>query len=427
MLLSEAETTLHVVWLIRVRFLVLVSICIITLAAQFLGIQFIFLPLYSLMLFSLTYNIIFYFLNLQKLNEITVNLLNYFRIALDLLVTTLMIHFSGGVDSSFYMLYFTDLATTALFFGSSMGIFMSGHAIIFYSTNNLLEALKVIPHYQIAILPTIIYTDPGYFLLKSFSLFFIAIALIYAMSYLSIKLHEKQLEIEKLSSDKINFMNMVAHELRSPLTSIQEYVSLILEGLTGQDPETQQKALTIIQKQAKRITDMVNDLLNLAHIEHQTIRFKIQNLSINSLIDSALTEMQPQIDANQIKILKELPDKLPKIYGNENNLIEVIINLLSNAIKFSNKGDSIIITAKKAKDQIQVSVKDKGMGISHQDISHIFQKFYRSSLQEKYKQKGTGLGLALSKAIIERHGGHIWVESEGPNKGSTFYFTLPTK
>src|SRR3989339_395376 len=340
---STNETAQRIIWLIKVRFFVIFSILVIVLSAHLLGMQFQFFPIYLLLGFAFLYKLLFYYLGVSSPYYITTNFYNYLRIFTDLLITTIMVHFSGGVDSPFHILYFIDLATTALFFGSPMGILMSGHAIIFYSANNLLEALQIIPHYQIAILPNVVYSDPGYFTLKSFSLFFIALALIYTMSYLSLKIHEKQEEIEKLSNDKINFMNMVAHELRSPLTSIQEYISLALEGLTGPLTQDQTKALTIIQKQSRRINNLVNDLLDLEQIEN-------------------------------------------KIY---------------------------------------ISVKDEGIGVEPGDLDHLFEKFYRTSNKEGAKRKGTGLGMALSKSIIEKHGGRMWAESEGRGKGAIFIFTLP--
>ncbi|OGC19075.1 hypothetical protein A3J90_04365 [candidate division WOR-1 bacterium RIFOXYC2_FULL_37_10] len=417
----------RIIWLIKIRFLIILSILVIVFSAHLLGMQFQFPFIYILLFFAFIYNFLFYYIGKQFPFYLTTTLYNYLRIFTDLLITTILVHFSGGVDSPFNVLYFIDLATTALFFGSSLGILMSGHAIIFYSLNNFLEALKVIPHYQIAVLPNIIYSDPGYFMLKSFSLFFIALALIYTMSYLSMKIHEKQEEVEKLSADKINFMNMVAHELRSPLTSIEEYVSLALEGLTGPLTPDQTKALTVIKKQSKRINDMVNDLLDLAHIETKMNKFETYNLPLVNIIEKAVCEVSPQITANNLSLEKQISDKLPNIPGNEENLLEVMINILSNAIKFSNPQGKIKISAEQIEDKVYVAVKDNGIGISPGDIDHIFEKFYRTSSKESARRKGTGLGMALSRSIIEKHGGRMWAESEGIGKGATLMFTLPVK
>ena len=422
---STNETAQRIIWLIKVRFFVIFSILVIVLSAHLLGMQFQFFPIYLLLGFAFLYNLLFYYLGVSSPYYITTNFYNYLRIFTDLLITTIMVHFSGGVDSPFHILYFIDLATTALFFGSPMGILMSGHAIIFYSANNLLEALQIIPHYQIAILPNVVYSDPGYFTLKSFSLFFIALALIYTMSYLSLKIHEKQEEIEKLSNDKINFMNMVAHELRSPLTSIQEYISLALEGLTGPLTQDQTKALTIIQKQSRRINNLVNDLLDLAHIETKMQNFQTYNISISKIIEKSIAEVYPQFEANNLAFEKHIAENLPNISGNEEALLEVLINILSNSKKFSNPGGKIILSAEQIENKIYISVKDEGIGVEPGDLDHLFEKFYRTSNKEGAKRKGTGLGMALSKSIIEKHGGRMWAESEGRGKGAIFIFTLP--
>src|SRR3989338_7981439 len=164
------ESSQHIIWLIRIKFFVLASVLATTIFASLLGIKFDFYYTQLFLALAFANNFLFHTIAQRNRQLGESYLFNYIRIVIDLIVTTGLVHFSGGIDSPLAILYFTDLVAISLFFSPLMGILMSGHAIIFYSINSLLEAIGFIHHYKVAIIPDQIYSDPGYFVIKSFSL-----------------------------------------------------------------------------------------------------------------------------------------------------------------------------------------------------------------------------------------------------------------
>jgi signal transduction histidine kinase len=218
----------------------------------------------------------------------------------------------------------------------------------------------------------------------------------------------------------------VAHELRSPLTSIKESASLILGGVTGEIAGQQKQMLEIVDRQAKRMEGMISELLDLSRLESGMAKFDKREINFSQIIEDSITEMQPQLHLNQLELVRDIDPALPPVTVDETKMLEVMINLLSNAVKFSNKGGKLCVSAKKTDNAITVSVRDEGHGIEPCDLPHIFEKFCRSRTEDP-KYKGTGLGLAICASIIDRHNGTIKAESEGLGKGATFLFTLPLK
>jgi signal transduction histidine kinase len=420
------EEARQIVWYTRIRGTILFYITAIVILAKLIGLSFPFIPVLLLIASAVLYNLgIIFFIRLRP-GICGKPLAVYFYSLLDIIVITLLLNFTGGQESPFAALYLLSPALIAMFYGTTLAILLAGHAAIIFNALGILEAFRILPHHDLIQPLEAHIPDLRFTFINSTSLFFIALALIYALSYLSEKFREKQKQVEQLFAEKTDFMNDVAHELRSPLTSIKEYTSLFLEGLLGEIPQNQKDALEVIRRQSRRMTDMVTDLLDLARIESGLARFALKEAYLPQIIENVVTEMMPQFDLNKIILLQDLKANLPPVKVDEAELLEVFINLFSNAVKFSKEGGKITLSAKKSAEGILVSIKDEGQGISSEDLPHIFEKFYRAK-RESTAQKGTGLGLALCKSILERHGGHIWAESEGLGKGATFYFTLPLK
>jgi len=237
-------------------------------------------------------------------------------------------------------------------------------------------------------------------------------------------LREKQKQIEALSDAKMDFMNLVMHEARSPLTSVLGYTDLIAGQKFGPVTDRQIEPLSIIKRQSQRILNLINDLLTLARIESGKTKFEKKPANILDVAANALEEMAPMINEKKILLVQEFDFKTPPVSMDEDKITEVFINLLSNAVKFSNEDGKIFLTISPSGKEVTVSVRDEGLGIDPADLPHIFEKFYRAG-KESSERKGTGLGLALCKSIVESHGGRLWAVSAGHGKGAVFYFTLP--
>ncbi|HTY13969.1 MAG TPA: HAMP domain-containing sensor histidine kinase [Candidatus Omnitrophota bacterium] len=350
----------------------------------------------------------------------------YLRMLADITVVTLLVHFTGGVESPFNLFYLLEVASVSIFGLTWLGYFISAHIALFYGLSCWLEAAGVVPHYSVIITPGMLYHDMNYVYYKSISLFVLGLLIVYMTSYLSDRVRDNQKRIEELSVSRLDFMNMAVHELRSPLTTIKEYASLLADGLLGILNEKEKEGVGSIIRQTGRLEELTRDLLDLARIDSGKSLFNKAPADPADVINAAIRDLEPQLAVKGISLVRNFESGLPSVAMDREKVIEVLVNLVGNAVKFSSPAGRITVSARTAGDGLTVTVADEGRGIETDDLPFIFQKFYRAK-KEDPKYRGTGLGLAVSKGIIERHGGRIWAESAGPGKGSAFHFTLPLK
>lgn len=228
-----------------------------------------------------------------------------------------------------------------------------------------------------------------------------------------------EIELEQMKQEIIS---LSTHELRAPITAIKGYLAMILDGDTGSISSQTKETLVGVMAVNQRLADLVNDLLNVSRIEQGRIKIMLQDVDLSMLITQTIREYQPQAYAKNLKLTFD--DKpIPRVKADPIRIREVLNNLLSNAIKYTLKG-SIKISVKKNNQEVICQVKDTGVGISQQDQKKLFEKFYRIKKRETIEVTGSGLGLWITKKLLEMMKGKIWVESE-EGKGSTFSFSLP--
>jgi PAS domain S-box-containing protein len=230
---------------------------------------------------------------------------------------------------------------------------------------------------------------------------------------------------QQLEQMKVDFVALAAHELRTPLTEIRGYLDILQHEAKGLNKENR-AFLDRSMETASQLTNLVNNLLNVSRIEHGEVNFSPQPLDYVQFIDelSKNLKVRAKEQGRQLKI--SLPVELPTLGADASALREVIMNLVDNAIKYTESGKGrITLAIKLHRNQIETSITDNGPGISTSDQTRLFTKFFRVDEMRNHV-RGTGLGLYICKAIIEAHGGHIWVESE-EGKGSTFIFRLPIR
>lgn len=228
-------------------------------------------------------------------------------------------------------------------------------------------------------------------------------------------------EIRKSEQLKTEFMNIAAHELKSPVTPIKGYLDLIISD-ENTDPKIKKWA-QISLRNAERLLLLVNDILDVSRLDSDTMSFNMKKISINEVLNEVVEDMKPLIENKHLTFNVNISPDLPPILGDHHRLTQVLRNLLTNAIKFTDNG-SITIAAKKTENHIVISVEDTGIGIPHSDLKKIFKKFYQVDTKDCRKNEGTGLGLYICKEIIKRHKGTIHAEST-LGKGSKFIITLP--
>ena len=230
-------------------------------------------------------------------------------------------------------------------------------------------------------------------------------------------------ELKSVDKMKEEFLSSVSHELKTPLVSIKGYSEVLNDCTLGELNDQQKKAVDTVMRNANRLERLINSILYLSVEEAGKMQYTFKPLQIADVIERSILDMLPQIKSNDLNIKKELADNLPLIQADEDRMIQVMMNLISNAIKFTPSGE-ITITAQEDDDNLHVTVSDTGIGMSPEMIVNSFERFYQGDASTKRRYGGTGLGLHISKHIIEAHKGRIWAESE-EGVGTTIHFTLP--
>ncbi|NWF91360.1 MAG: PAS domain-containing protein [Syntrophaceae bacterium] len=227
-------------------------------------------------------------------------------------------------------------------------------------------------------------------------------------------------DLERVRQD---FVANVSHELRTPLTTIKGYAETLLEGALGE--EVAHRFVQVIKRHADRLTKIVEDLLMLSRIESKEFRLKIEAIPVQELIHDVLDYIKGAAEKKRVAVSPaEIPPSLI-IEADRNYLEQVFTNLLDNAIKYSPEGGVVRISAiERDQEEIEFSIKDNGIGIPKEDLTRIFERFYRVDKGRSQELGGTGLGLSIVKHIVQAHGGRVWAESQ-PGEGSIFYFTVP--
>ena len=227
-------------------------------------------------------------------------------------------------------------------------------------------------------------------------------------------------EIDNMKSD---FISKVSHEFRTPLTSITMATGLMLDEIPGKINKKQKELLNAMSEDSKRLVNLVSELLDLSKIESGIVKMDIQPQDIYKIVKSSVKQFELQLKSMKINLKIEKRKNLPSVMADFNKIVWVMTNLIGNAIKYvPTDGSGLIeIKFKKTPVKLSISVSDNGKGISESYQKIIFNKFVQ--VKDVRQRSGVGLGLSISKEILNAHGGDIWVKSE-LNKGSTFYFTL---
>ncbi|RJP76250.1 MAG: sensor histidine kinase [Desulfobacteraceae bacterium] len=229
-------------------------------------------------------------------------------------------------------------------------------------------------------------------------------------------------EEERMRSD---FIGMLSHEIRTPLTSTRESVNMIAEEVMGAINERQRKFLEIASTEIGRICDLLNHLMQVSRLESLELNIRKQSINTNTFVSGCINRLSYVANTKNIHIDASIPSELPSIHGDPEYLQRVFYNLLENAIKFSESGSRVSVRIKPAKNRSMLLffIKDNGPGVPEEEQTLIFNKYYQAKGTRDHID-GVGLGLNISKHIIEAHDGNIWVESKN-NQGSTFCFSLP--
>lgn len=228
-------------------------------------------------------------------------------------------------------------------------------------------------------------------------------------------------ELDKMKSE---FVTMVSHELKAPLAAIQQQIDVLLAGIAGDINDKQDYYLSRAKSRTKGLINLINELLDLSKIESGCMIFKQEPLDLAPLIRLTVDFLKPQAESRRQTLLCNIPESLPNISADPQNMDEVFINLINNAIKYTPEGGTIKIVSEVAGDYVKITISDTGYGIRKEDLARIFDKFFRVKTDATRSIAGTGLGLPIVKGIVEAHLGTITVSSL-VGQGSSFVIQLP--
>jgi signal transduction histidine kinase len=248
-------------------------------------------------------------------------------------------------------------------------------------------------------------------------------------------LFEKTKELEQISKDVaklkeekrriIGFLSAITHDLRAPLSATQSCLWAIADGYTGPITEEQRDLLQRSTRRIDGLFALISDLLDIPRIEAGQLIQEMKELSFNEVVERSMDSVERLAKEKGLTVTVDLPEVSPMMCGSSRRLQQVLTNLLSNAINYTDEG-GILLRVTDAEDELRVEVSDSGVGIPPQDLPKLFHDFFRGS---NVKSDGTGLGLSLSRRIVEAHAGKMWAESPCPEtgRGSRFTFTLPKR
>jgi signal transduction histidine kinase len=240
-------------------------------------------------------------------------------------------------------------------------------------------------------------------------------------------------EVQAANLAKSEFVSLVAHELKNPMSSIKGYADLLAMGAAGPITEMQANFLQTIRANVERMATLVSDLNDQSKIEAGRLRLEFRAVPLSDAISEVVRSAQRQIDEKKQKLELRIPSNLPPVWADRTRLVQILVNLVSNAIKYTPEEGQIVVGAELTENRwdpqgapqvVHVWVQDNGIGISPEDQRKIFQKFFRSDDPKAREAPGTGLGLNITKSLVEMQGGRIWFQSEY-RKGTTFHFTIP--
>ncbi|HVN16962.1 MAG TPA: HAMP domain-containing sensor histidine kinase [Anaerolineales bacterium] len=242
------------------------------------------------------------------------------------------------------------------------------------------------------------------------------------LAQLAARFNQMAEKLDQVESMRRRLIGDVSHELRTPLTAIKGSMEGLMDGVLPATSETYQQ----IHAEADRLNRLVDDLQELSRVEARAYELNLRSLDVSSLVKIATKRLAPQAESKRITLDFELAPDLPRVLADEDRAVQILINLIGNALQYTPEKGKVLLSAKRMNNEVQISIRDTGIGIPSEHLPHIFDRFYRvDKSRSRRAGGGSGIGLTIARALVEAHGGRIWAESAGEGQGSTFTFTLP--
>lgn len=242
------------------------------------------------------------------------------------------------------------------------------------------------------------------------------------LSQLAVRFNQMAEKLDQVEAMRRRLIGDVSHELRTPLTAIKGSMEGLMDGVLPATPETYQQ----IHTEADRLNRLVDDLQELSRVEAKAYELEMRAQDVSALVQTVAKRLAPRFAARHIVLDIDVDPDLPRVLADEDRAVQIITNLMGNALQYTPEMGKVTVAAKQAGQEVQISVRDTGIGIPAEQLSQIFNRFYRvDKSRSRSAGGGSGIGLTIARALVEAHGGRIWAESGGEGEGSTFSFTLP--
>ncbi len=446
----EEELSERTDWLIRSRWLIALGGLFIVLAANYLLPEVLPMPaLLATIVGFASSNALFglYSRRLRATRAPPERYLGFthLQLILDILWLTVFLHYFGGLETPFFLFYLVYVVVASILLSQTASFVYAGLVSLSFLALLVSEWLGVIPHHNLSgfRLP-VRFKEPIHVFTVSFTLFVTAFLTAYFASSIVAALRERQKELteanrasevraEELAklnarlqeSEKARsqFIRLVTHELRAPVAAIQSYLRLILDGYVPQEKQNE-----IIAKSERRALEelaLISDLLDLAQLqERQREGRDLESVDVADVLNGVTDLMQARAEEKDLMFSVQIEPDLPPVQANPERIKQLWTNLISNAIKYTESGGIVVVTLSQNPNYVVGTVRDTGIGMTPEQLTHIFEEFYRTEEAKAMERQGTGLGLSIAKRIVESYGGRMWVESE-KGKGSKFSFALP--
>jgi signal transduction histidine kinase len=354
-----------------------------------------------------------------------------FQVSADLLILTILLHFSGGIENPFVVYFMFHMIIASILLSERESYLQATFAVLIFGLMILFEYLQIIPHYCLRGFVTHCLHRDGLYVLGTFVVFTTAMYLaVYMASDIATRLKQaeqayKDANTLLLEKDRIKdeYVLRVTHDIKGHLAAIQSCLDVVGSRFAGALSDKQADFINRANIRTRELTDFVRKLLKLTRLRLSSELEKAV-FSLQDTICNAVAAVKSKAEDKSIILSSDIGQSENKVVGDQLSIEETVTNLLLNSIKYTPANGTVGINAKDDGDYVLVEVIDTGIGIPQKELPMVFEEFYRATNARKIEKDGTGLGLSIAKQIVERHGGKIGVESK-ENSGTRIWFTLP--
>jgi len=434
----DARLARRAYWLIRIRWIAIIGVVLATFVAS----RIMRIPVNQLALFCIAgvltvYNSIFLILLDRAVKPSgervysAVHRIVSVQISLDLILLTVLVHFSGGVENPFVIYFVFHMVIASILLPAWESYLQATLAVCLVVLLALLEHSNTIRHYCLeGLLPACMIQDRRLVVVTVSVLSTTLFMIVYMTSSISTQLRNQeeaywQANIQLKEKDKVKdeYVARVTHDIKGHLAAIQSCLEVVINKTLGPLNDRQIEFVGRAQYRTKTLANFVRALLKLTQMRMRD-KFETQEFSVAEVIAGAVAAAEARARSKSISLTTSIGPSVDSITGNRLSIEETILNLLLNAIKYTPDNGAVEIRAFDQGDFVRIEIADTGIGIPAEEIPHIFDEFFRGAEARKVERDGTGLGLSIARQIVERHNGKIWVEST-QGRGSTFKLTLP--